>query len=232
VLRLRAAGVPARYATGFALQEYDPAARGYVVRERHAHAWVRAWVEGAWIDIDTTPPDWGAFEQQGRGTMARAVTALADAWSGLRYRYARWQQDSSEAEKWALFGAIGALVLAWLGWRVFGGARRRDAGTVDAAAAAPAATARRPGADSAFYGIEAALARRGLGREAGESAPAWARRLARDPLLAADMADLPALADLHLRYRFDPRGLEASERVRLMAGCEAWLARHAAPAAG
>jgi hypothetical protein len=226
VLLLRAAGVPARYATGFSLQEYDARARAYVVRERHAHAWVRAWVGGAWVDVDTTPPGWAESEDQARGAMARAATALADAWSGLRYRYARWQQDSSEVEKWSLFGAIGALVLAWLAWRVMGGGRRRDAGA-SGHAVVPPPVALMPGADSAFYGIEALLARRGLARGADESAPAWVARLARDPALAAAVADLPALAELHVRYRFDPRGLRAEERRRLDAGCARWLARQA-----
>ena len=37
-LLLRAAGVPARYATGFAMVEYSPLEEAYVVRARHAHA--------------------------------------------------------------------------------------------------------------------------------------------------------------------------------------------------
>ncbi|HSN33357.1 MAG TPA: transglutaminase domain-containing protein, partial [Ideonella sp.] len=57
-LLLRAAGVPARYATGFAVVEYSPLEQAYVVRARHAHAWTRAFVDGRWLDVDTTPPSW------------------------------------------------------------------------------------------------------------------------------------------------------------------------------
>ncbi|HJV10273.1 MAG TPA: transglutaminase-like domain-containing protein, partial [Burkholderiales bacterium] len=63
-LLLRAAGVPARYATGFAMQEYSELEGAYVVRARHAHAWTRAFVDGRWIDIDTTPPSWFDAEER------------------------------------------------------------------------------------------------------------------------------------------------------------------------
>jgi len=38
VLLLRAAGIPARYATGYSVMEYSPLEEVYVVRARHAHA--------------------------------------------------------------------------------------------------------------------------------------------------------------------------------------------------
>ncbi|MBL8385836.1 MAG: transglutaminase domain-containing protein, partial [Burkholderiales bacterium] len=101
VLLLRAAGVPARYATGFSVQEFDAARGDYVVRERHAHAWARAWIGGAWVDVDTTPPDWAAREDLARPAAARWQEAFVDTWSLLRYRYALWQRDSSPAQKWA-----------------------------------------------------------------------------------------------------------------------------------
>ena len=39
VLLLRAAGVPARYATGYSVQEWSRLEQRYVVRARHAHSW-------------------------------------------------------------------------------------------------------------------------------------------------------------------------------------------------
>src|SRR5688572_15529149 len=46
VLLLRAAGVPARYAVGYSVQELK--GDKYVVRERHAHAWALAYVDRKW----------------------------------------------------------------------------------------------------------------------------------------------------------------------------------------
>ena len=59
VLLLREAGIPARYATGFSVQDFSRMENRSVVRERHAHAWVLAFVNGAWRDLDTTPSNWG-----------------------------------------------------------------------------------------------------------------------------------------------------------------------------
>ena len=180
VLLLRAAGLPARYATGFSVQEREPGSATYLVRERHAHAWARVYVDGVWVDIDTTPPGWAEVEEQGRPAAARWRTRLTDAWSALRYRYASWQMNSSEGEKWRLFGGIGALVLAWLAWRVFGGARSGKKPGGAAAQGAAAQQVRALGLDSAFYQIEAELGRRGMLRAASESIDEWIKRVARE----------------------------------------------------
>lgn len=41
VLLLRAAGIPARYATGYSVQEWSDLEQAYIIRQRHAHAWAR-----------------------------------------------------------------------------------------------------------------------------------------------------------------------------------------------
>ena len=63
VLLLREAGIPARYATGFAVVERDGNNIG-IIRGIHAHAWAMAWDESrkTWIDVDVTPPDWTGME--------------------------------------------------------------------------------------------------------------------------------------------------------------------------
>src|SRR5207247_2054170 len=72
VLLLRAAGVPARYAVGFSVQEWSRLERRWIVRARHAHSWALAYVDGAWREGDTTPPLWA-----GRG---RRPPEPASAW--------------------------------------------------------------------------------------------------------------------------------------------------------
>jgi hypothetical protein len=54
-LLLRLAGIPTRYAVGYSVHEYSPSEQAYVVRARNAHAWVMAYVDGAWMTVDTTP---------------------------------------------------------------------------------------------------------------------------------------------------------------------------------
>jgi hypothetical protein len=211
-LLLRAAGVPARYATGFAVLEYSALEGAFVVRARHAHAWTRAWLGGRWVDLDTTPPSWFAEEEK-----------LAPAWQGLsdllRWAGYRWSQRDEIKPSDAWYLVLAALV-AILGWRLLRGRRVMPQG-----AAGPLAVVRRQGEDSEFYSVERTLA----AREPGESQAAWLARIAPalEPSRAARVRD--ALR-LHLRYRFDPAGLGRTERARLAALCGA-LAASAGPVA-
>lgn len=69
-LLLREAGVPTRYACGFAVVEAGDKKTGeMVVRGTHAHAWCRVWDEEKqrWLDIDLTPPDWTGKETPRKG---------------------------------------------------------------------------------------------------------------------------------------------------------------------
>ncbi len=54
-LLLRVAGVPTRYAVGYTVHEYSPTEQQYIVRVQDAHAWVLAYVDNAWVKVDTTP---------------------------------------------------------------------------------------------------------------------------------------------------------------------------------
>jgi hypothetical protein len=201
-LLLRAAGIPARYATGFAMQEYSELEGAYVVRARHAHAWTRAFVDGRWIDVDTTPPSWFDVEER----LAPPWQRLADwlRWAGFRWS----QRGAIEADAW-WYGAI-ALLIVVLFWRLARGKRVRSPGAGPARAFA--------GADSDFYAVERALARRGLARSAHEPLRSWGLRVqaSLDPERLRLFAH--ALA-LHRRYRFDPRGLERAEREELRRAC-------------
>ncbi len=54
-LLLRAAGVPARMISGYHGGDWSANGETLLVRQRHAHAWVEAWVEGhGWLRIDPT----------------------------------------------------------------------------------------------------------------------------------------------------------------------------------
>jgi hypothetical protein len=205
-LLLRAAGVPARYATGFAVMEYSALEGAFVVRARHAHAWTRAWLDGRWVEIDTTPPSW--FDEEEK---------LAPAWQGLadllRWGAYRWSQreEFKPGDAWYfVLAALGAV----LAWRLLRGRRVMPKG-----AASQAGATRRQGEDSEFYVVERTLAP----REPGESQVAWLARIAPglEPARAARLRDA---LELHLRYRFDPAGLPPPERERLAGLCRALVA--------
>lgn len=54
-LLLRSVGIPTRYAVGYTAHEYSPTEQQYIVRLKDAHAWVLAYVDDAWIKVETTP---------------------------------------------------------------------------------------------------------------------------------------------------------------------------------
>jgi hypothetical protein len=200
-LLARAAGVPARYAIGFAAIEYSKLESSWVIRSRHSHAWSRAWVDGRWLDLDTTPPSWGPEE-----------ASEAPYWQGLAdlFRYAgfRWTQrgEFKAGDSW--YAALVLLAL-YLGWSVLRGRR-----IVREGKAVAVARPRYPGEDSEFYNVEKSLPP----REASETQAAWMERI--DPRIPLKkVGRVREALQLHQRYRFDPAGLSRNERNRLRELC-------------
>jgi hypothetical protein len=209
-LLLRAAGIPARYATGFAAYEYSTLESAYVVRARHAHAWARAHVGDHWIDVDTTPASWADEEASG-----------APFWEGIadlaRWAQFRWGQRGP-LETGAGWAMVLVVLVALFVWRLLRGKRAARAG------AAGGAPRRFAGVDSEFYRLEAALAARPAPRQPHETPAAWLARVAQT-LDASTLQQARAVLALHERYRFDPRGLAPRERDALREHCGALTAR-------
>lgn len=204
VLLLRELGIPARYAVGYYVHE--PSGHGYVVRLRDGHAWCLAWngTKHSWENVDTTPPTWVAMEEE----RTSSLQGLSDFQSWLEYETLKFfdynHNNIRDYVFWALIPA-----LAFLLYRIFrGGRRQQKAGQLSAQTAWP-------GLDSEFYELERRLIRNGLPREPGESLSAWLRRVGNDSRLAGIRQPLENILALHYRYRFDPRGLGASERQEL-----------------
>lgn len=216
-LLLRAAGIPARYATGFSIQEWSPLEGRYIARERHAHAWAQAWVGGRWQDFDTTPPVWFAAEAEGSPQLQK----ISDVWSWMVFRFEEWEAEEPNAR------TITALILvlpltAILIWRLL----IQEPLAIRRANRRSAIEKRgQPGADSEFYEIEKRLTALGCPRAADESLAAWLLRVGSE---RADIAVAPLLdlLRLHYRYRFDPLGLNAEERRTLGSQVRQWLAAH------
>ena len=216
VLLLRAADVPARYAIGYSVQEWSRLERRYVVRARHAHSWALAWVDGAWRDLDTTPPVWVDAE----ASVASAFEPVSDFWSWAVFLVSRWRYGEGEDGVGRyLVWLLVPLVLA-LAWRLYG---RRRIGRVRTAVAGHEPAPLHPGADSEFYLIADRLAAAGLGRRSTEPVSTWISRLEEGHAPVATDT-LRQIAQLHYRYRFDPEGIGADERQALRARVEAWLA--------
>ncbi len=161
VLLLRQAGIPARYATGYAVQEFSRLENRYVVRHRHAHAWALAYVDGAWQALDTTPASWVEAEQEA----ASWRQPIFDLWSWAMFQVSEWWRDNGET--------VGRLSVAWLliplgllvAWRFY--AAKRVALPYTGRQHTPSRPVW-PGEDSDFYVLERQLSAIGLGRNPWE----------------------------------------------------------------
>lgn len=211
-LLLRKAGVPSRYAVGYAVHERS--GKKFIVRERHAHAWCLAWVDGSWRDFDVTPGSWFGAEE-GRASW---FERFADGWSRAWFEFSRWRWGLANWRKYLLWVMTPVLLLLLV--RLFVGKkwqRFREEKAVKAAAAA------RPGFDSEFYQLEQELVTLGLYRQPSETLADWLERVQNEPQVQALRERLRSLLRLHYRYRFDPAGLGRGEREELQTGVRSGL---------
>ncbi|HYL17248.1 MAG TPA: transglutaminase domain-containing protein [Burkholderiales bacterium] len=201
VLLLRYAGIPARYATGYAVQEWSPLERQYVIRKRHAHAWALAWLDGRWQELDTTPGVWADEE----AASASSFQPLLDVLSLFNYRLTLWQHSNPAhgGQSVTMLSVAGALAL-YLAWRVW--RRRRvhmPGGSAVIARASPAMS------DPRIAELLEQLKKLGYERPTCAPLLSWATAL---PLTDVEMhGTLESAIRSYYRTRFDPDGATAEE---------------------
>jgi hypothetical protein len=204
VLLLRAAGIPTRYTVGYSVTQRRGAE--WIARSRDAHAWCRAYLDGQWVDVDTTPAEWREDEQAAARWWEAIRDRLSDAW----YRFAQWRQQTGHGRLYLFAASL--VVLAWLAWRQVRGSRwrhtRRNPSTLPPRRPPP-----RPGLDSEFYPLARAFETTHGARWPHETWRAWTRRvgLASSP----EAHRVEEALRLHYQLRFDPAGLPHSQRERL-----------------
>jgi hypothetical protein len=207
VLLLRAAGIPARYAVGYVVEDYSALERAYIARARHAHAWALAFVDGQWRVFDATPSSWYELEDQ----RASHWQSLQDFGAWLVYRYQRLGQinlsDFTDQLLW-LVPPLAALLY----WRL----RRSPLAVRNDARRAPAATA--PPA-SLLAPLLDGLALRGLEPGAGETIAHFLSRAAPPAHGGVQRAELVNLY-YSLRYAQAAGELRARFELALRAYCE------------
>jgi protein-glutamine gamma-glutamyltransferase len=209
-LLLREAGIPARYAVGYSVDEFSPLEGQYIVRSRDAHAWVMAYVDGNWRSFDTTPSSWGAQED----ASASPLQAISDLWAFVGFKLA-------SGGVWVYGGAIGAITTFFL-WKWSRKFRVRRSTVPAILEAEPLPPLIQTGLDSEFYLIEKRLDELSLKRISSESLQEWIIRLSVQ-MSESQFEPLKAIIMLHNRYRFDPQGIEAKEREKLKFLSQAWL---------
>jgi hypothetical protein len=191
-LLARAHGIPTRLVAGYRVSEWSPIGAEYVVREKNAHAWVEAWVAGAWRTYDPTPL---TELPQDAPHLASLSTLAADAFN----RFTQAVEDGvAHVTPGQLVVTLVALGGLWFGVRVFRArVRRAGRGTATDPIEQPL---------PCFVRLAAALERRGgVTREPSESLDRFARRLA-----SAGLAEAAALVERYAALRYGGRGDQAT----------------------
>lgn len=213
VLALRQLGVPARYAVGYSVQEYDETIDMYIVRKRHAHAWALAWIDDRWQIVDTTPVMW----QEAEAAQAGALRPVIDYASNMLFLLQIWWSEQRLEDYEMHLYVIGAILVIVLLWRIATSDQVRVGRDSDGAGTRHSDY---PGLDSPFFDIERTLAADGYARYPGEPFEKWVERIGhpdlREPLL------------LHNRIRFDPGSTSPDVRSRLRTAVDGWLRQYAA----
>lgn len=105
-LMLRSVGVPSRLVSGFKGGEQSAITGAFVVQDRHAHAWVEAWVAGRWITCDPTPADARAASVEEIGAGRNAVASFRDLFTGFwNQRVVRMSYDEQRRSLYEPLGA-------------------------------------------------------------------------------------------------------------------------------
>lgn len=212
VLLLWHYGIPARYATGYAVEELSREEDAYIIRERHGHAWAIAYVDGKWVEVDSTPAGWAEAE----AAEFPGYEALKDAWARFIFGFMEWRWLGDWgffrlAAPWLVLPLTGFLV-----WRIFGRRLTRAARPLRE-------TQLWPGSDSEFFALERKLAKRGLSRQNGETTENWLERINSDADSIAEL--LSVIIRLHQKYRFGGEQIEPNERDRLRDTVQLCLAK-------
>ncbi len=221
VLLLRAAGVPARYVTGFRGGEWNPLGQYVAVRGDRAHAWAEAFLPDAgWTRVDATPP---GLPPAAPGRMSQAADALEFLWSRWIVGYDLGRQRSLLHRAWrgmagrrpggALpWTGVALALLAAFGLLALAGARLRRAWQtrvrVSRGGAERAHVAARPTSDvpleRLYRRTTERLRRRGWARRPQETPHEYARRL-RTAGVLPEGSPFQTLTDRYTAARFGDR---------------------------
>jgi protein-glutamine gamma-glutamyltransferase len=191
-LLLREAGIPTRYTIGYSVQEYSGWQGMYIVRARHAHAWLKYFMNGEWHNMDTTPSIWAPMEAEDR----TILEPLMDILSWLRYKTTGGDIDSKKGEtsNWMLWLLIP--LAAYLIRRFYNKQRVEQNDSHDKVLP----KLNRFGIDSPIYPLLKQLEHEVDSRQPGETLFTWIKRI----LPEAKAQQYYDLIKTHNRYRFNP----------------------------
>ena len=124
-LMLRAVGIPSRLVSGFKGGTKNESTGLFEVEERHAHAWVEAYIDGSWLILDPTPAS--------RAESVEQIGSQAGGWKdlsqNLREFWTRFIVGLNESEQRRLFAPLKVLAQTAWSWPGTGGSTSRISST-------------------------------------------------------------------------------------------------------
>lgn len=207
-LLARAQGIPARLVTGYRVIERNPFGDYAIVRERHAHAWTEAYLDGrGWVTLDPSPL---------RGTSAAAAARTATLAGLIDYARVLWERRGAELLLVALVLGLAAVQV----WRLLSGRGADEESETESIPVPP----------DHIEALLGRLAAGGLDRAEGETLEALSRRLRESgsvvPLPAPALGEAGELLQRYAALRYGGIGNDAA----LRGDVERWLGT-AGPAA-
>ena len=194
VLLLRKCGIPSRYAIGFAAEEYSKLEKQIIVRHRHGHAWTLVYVQGKWMDLDTTSSNWIFLEKQ----QISKLTYINDLFSFIKLKFFEidWKNENLILKVSILFIFILVILMAK---RLKG---RKKTRRINVNRPKTKVDIRFQGMESAFYSLEKAIANKGYFRNQSESLLHWSKRIRQSAPALLDCNLLNTIIYSHHKLRF------------------------------
>jgi protein-glutamine gamma-glutamyltransferase len=211
-LLLRLYGIPSRYVVGYAILEKSWLERKYVVRERHAHAWVEAFVDNKWIVVDSTPSNWVEKDLE----HAPIFEGIQDIFNFIGHQYSLFRIGSGN-ENTLIFSAIVIVLTFFLVLRIYRRMKIRPAETEESVKKMRSFERIK----SPFTPIIDICMQSDVIRGGKENFIDWVARIYL--WNTGDRFEFRILYRLHLRMRYDPEGLSVEEIERLRQGSEKFL---------
>ncbi len=215
-LLLRAAGIPARYVTGFLVNEYSTLGNCFVLRSRHAHAWSLAYLDGIWQTVDNTPSQWSDLESQ-KSSYFQFLMDVADY---MKYKFDSWWSIKRLSDKQTLLFWLAIALIPLILWRFM---RYRRVMVQRGRNEIPPPKNNFWRERYSFDRIDAYVHGLGFGRYNWESYAHWINRLERGGFSDEAIALLKVIVQMHYRMCFHLPGITSEEERWLAENVETWI---------
>ncbi len=203
VLLLRQADIPARYATGYIAHEYSRIENQLIIRQRDAHAWVKVFINGQWLNFDTTPPSFLITDSQ---QIKSSIIKDLLSFFGFRLSQLRHETGVKLMEKYGFW------LMLPLGLILFFRLRDSNKITRIRMPANKEIPMNQKNNDISFFAIENALHKKGFPKYEYETYFVWLKRVEHHFNDKQIKTDLQTLLQLHNKKQFSKSGLSKNDQ--------------------